>query len=136
MIKMRLPKKLELGHLPITFVSVYNAQSKLQMKSGLEDGPSLFVDLEAPQPEFKVQNSLEMHFGVSGVFNTARLYSNSVRSHIDIYVPIEAVIEFLIDHIDQFYGFYSACKHFNLKPTEINFLAKKKLEGVIKNEVP
>jgi len=132
---MRLPKKIELGNLPITFVSAYNQAKGNQMKAALESAPRLFIDLEAPQPEFQVQKSLELHLGVQGAFTNARLYSNNVQSHIDIYLPIEAVIEFLVDHADSLFNFYSTCKSFKFSNEEIRFLARKKLMEVIKVEL-
>ena len=130
---MRLPKKIELGHLPITFVSAYNQAKGNQMKAALEDCPLLFVDLEAPQPEFEVQKSLELHLGIQGNFKNVRLYSDKVRSHIDIYLPIEAVIEFLLDHADKVFNLYSTCKHYNFSDEEIKICALNRLKGVIKD---
>lgn len=128
---MRIPRKIELGKLPITFVGAYNPMKHYRMKSAIEDGPTLFVDLEWPQPEFQVQKSLELHLGVWGPFRNEKLYSNTVRPHIDIYLPIEAVIELLTDHAEQLFNFYGTCKKLNFKQDEIKFFARKKLLEVI-----
>lgn len=128
---MRIPRKIELGKLPITFVSAYNAAKHYRMKSAIEDGPTLFIDLGWPQSEFQVQKSLELHLGVWGPFKNEKLYSNTVRPHIDIYIPIEAVLGLLVDHAESLFNFYSTCKSLKFSPEEIRFFAKKKLTEVI-----
>lgn len=126
---MRIPRKIELGSLPVSFVSVYNPARRLQMKSAAEDRPLIFLDIEGPRPEFKVQKSPEFHLGVWGGFQNVRLRSDMVRPHIDIYVPVEAVIDVLLDHCELF-NFYESCKKLRLSPEEIRFFARKKLTEV------
>lgn len=126
---MRLPHKIEIGNVPVTFCSAYNPDKNLQFKTAIEDGAVCYADIEWPQPEFLVQNSLELHLGVSGQFKNVKLYSAKVRPHIDIYIPIEAVIGLLLDHAGEMFEFYAACKNLNLNKAEIGFLALKKLRG-------
>jgi hypothetical protein len=133
---MRLPNKLELGRLPITFCAAYNSERRFQMKTAIESAPMCFIDLETPQPEFQVQDALELHLGVSGLFKSVKLYSNTIRSHIDIYIPIEAILVFLLDRAEEIVSFYSACKKLEIKKADMVFLARKKLEEVISREVP